>query len=119
MQFSPDGFTEIVNIHQKVADNLKLALGAFISDDTKLAHQLLEEKGIVKAMERAGAENHMERLRQGRPESIETSALHMDILRDLKRIHSHIVAIAYPVLENAGELDRKDPVDEVENGSND
>jgi len=110
MQFSEDGFAEILEIHQKVADNLTLALGAFISDDVKLAHQLLAEKNVVKAMERAGAEKHMDRLREGRPESIETSALHMDILRDLKRIHSHIVAISYPVLDNAGELDAVRPV---------
>ena len=43
-------------------------------------------------------------LREGRLESIEISALHLDILRDLKRIHSHICASAYPVLESAGEL---------------
>jgi phosphate:Na+ symporter len=30
--------------------------------------------------------------------------LHLDILRDLKRIHSHICSVAYPVLETAGEL---------------
>lgn len=41
-------------------------------------------------------------VREERPESISTSSLHMDILRDLKRIHSHIVAIAYPILEHAG-----------------
>jgi phosphate:Na+ symporter len=43
-------------------------------------------------------------LREGRPESIESSSLHLDILRDLKRIHSHICSVAYPVLERAGEL---------------
>jgi phosphate:Na+ symporter len=53
-------------------------------------------------MLQAGAKSHMERLREERPESISTSSLHMDILRDLKRIHSHIVAIAYPILEHAG-----------------
>jgi phosphate:Na+ symporter len=30
--------------------------------------------------------------------------LHLDVLRDLKRIHSHICSAAYPVLEAAGEL---------------
>jgi phosphate:Na+ symporter len=30
--------------------------------------------------------------------------LHLDVLRDLKRIHSHICSAAYPVLEVAGEL---------------
>ena len=42
--------------------------------------------------------------REGRPESIETSSLHLDVLRDLKRIHSHICSVAYPVLDAAGEL---------------
>ncbi|HYM33049.1 MAG TPA: hypothetical protein VEU47_17245 [Candidatus Cybelea sp.] len=37
-------------------------------------------------------------------ESRETSALHLDVLRDLKRINSHIVSVAYPVLEGRGEL---------------
>jgi phosphate:Na+ symporter len=30
--------------------------------------------------------------------------LHLDVLRDLKRIHSHICSVAYPVLERAGAL---------------
>ena len=46
--------------------------------------------------ELAAAESHLARLREGRPESIETSSLHLDILRDLKRIHSHICSVAYP-----------------------
>ena len=56
--------------------------------------------------ERQAAENHLARLRAGRPESIDSSALHLDILRDLKRIHSHICAIAYPMLDEAGQLYR-------------
>jgi phosphate:Na+ symporter len=50
------------------------------------------------------AESHLARLREGRTESIETSSLHLDVLRDLKRIHAHICSAAYPVLEAAGEL---------------
>jgi hypothetical protein len=30
---------------------------------------------------------------------------HLDVLRDLKRIHSHICSVAYPVLEATGELE--------------
>ena len=30
--------------------------------------------------------------------------MHLDVLRDLKRIHSHIIAVAYPILEQVGEL---------------
>ena len=41
---------------------------------------------------------------EGRPQSLETTSLHLDALADLKRIHSHICSVAYPVLEAAGEL---------------
>jgi phosphate:Na+ symporter len=30
--------------------------------------------------------------------------VHLDVLADLKRIHSHICSVAYPVLEATGEL---------------
>jgi hypothetical protein len=58
----------------------------------------------IRQSELGCAERHLARLREGRPESIETSSLHLDILRDLKRIHSHIRSVAYPVLEAAGVL---------------
>ena len=105
IQFSEAGHKDLTELHGQVTENLKLALSIFMSGDVKLARRLLRQKRNVIAMERESAERHMERLREGRPESIETSALHMDILRDLKRIHSHVVAVAYPVLERAGELD--------------
>ena len=36
--------------------------------------------------------------------SIETSAIHLDILRDLKQINSLLASAAYPVLQQYGEL---------------
>jgi phosphate:Na+ symporter len=41
--------------------------------------------------------------RQGRVAG-EITSLHLDVLRDLRRIHSHIRSVAYPVLDAAGEL---------------
>ena len=58
----------------------------------------------IREAERVASENHLARLREGLLASIETSSLHLDILRDLKRIHSHICSVAYPVLEATGEL---------------
>jgi phosphate:Na+ symporter len=75
-----------------------------MSGDVTIARQLLTEKAALRAAELAAAESHLARLREGRPESIESSSLHLDVLRDLKRIHSHICSVAYPVLERAGEL---------------
>ena len=34
---------------------------------------------------------------------METTSLHLDVLRDLKRIHSHICSVAYPAINAAGE----------------
>ena len=63
-----------------------------------------EHRILLGWLERRATDSHFQRLRSGRPESIETSAIHLDIIRDLKRIHGHIVSIAYPILESANEL---------------
>ena len=102
--FSKEGAAELESFHQEVCGNLKLAFSVFMSDDVRMARQLLTEKASLRAAEFAAAESHLARLRDGRLESIESSSVHLDILRDLKRVHSHICSVAYPVLERAGEL---------------
>jgi phosphate:Na+ symporter len=102
--FSKEGAHELEVFHARVVNNLKLAFSIFMSGDVKLARRLIQDKAEIRKEELAAAENHLRRLREGRPESIETSSLHLDVLRDLKRIHSHICAVAYPALEAAGEL---------------
>jgi phosphate:Na+ symporter len=106
LRFSSEGWSEIEALHAHVLDNLRMALGVFVSGDVAIARKLIDEKVAVRDAERQAAENHLARLRAGRPESIDSSALHLDILRDLKRIHSHICAIAYPLLDEAGQLYR-------------
>ena len=102
--FSKEGATELEAFHQEVLNNLKLAFSVFMSGDVRMARQLIAEKDKLRTAEMQTAESHLGRLREGRPESIESSSLHLDILRDLKRIHSHLCSVAYPVLERAGEL---------------
>jgi phosphate:Na+ symporter len=76
----------------------------FATRDVTLARRLLKEKTTMRAKEFEAADRHFARLRDGRPESIETSSIHLDIIRDLKRINSHLTSVAYPILEVAGEL---------------
>jgi phosphate:Na+ symporter len=102
--FSKEGAQELETFHQRILNNLKLAFGVFMSSNVKIARTLIEEKTQLRDAELAAADSHLRRLREGRQESIETSSLHLDVLRDLKRIHSHICSVAYPVLEAAGEL---------------
>jgi phosphate:Na+ symporter len=102
--FSREGAAELAAFHKEVVEHMKLAFGVFMSGDVRVARRLIEEKTRLRTMELAAADAHLRRLREGRPESIESSALHLDVLRDLKRIHSHVCSVAYPVLERAGEL---------------
>jgi phosphate:Na+ symporter len=102
--FSREGADELKEFHQRVLNNLRLGFSVLVSHEVKVARILIEEKTRLRDLEMAAAEKHLARLREGRQESIETSSLHLDVLRDLKRIHSHICSVAYPVLEGAGEL---------------
>ena len=102
--FSPEGIADIRRFHRQMMESLKLSFNVFATRDLTLARRLVAEKADVRAAESKAADAHYARLREGRPESIETSSIHLDIIRDLKRIHGHIVSVAYPILEPAGEL---------------
>ncbi|HWW29379.1 MAG TPA: Na/Pi cotransporter family protein [Steroidobacteraceae bacterium] len=104
--FSKEGEADLVEFHQQVVDSLKLAVGIFMSGDMNIARQLIAAKTQLREREFAAAERYLARLREGTPETIESYSLDLDILRDLKRIHSHLCSAAYPVLERAGALQR-------------
>jgi phosphate:Na+ symporter len=108
IQFSAEGAAELIAFHKRVLDGLKLAFSVFMAGDVGDARKLIAEKTRVRLAEIEAAEHHFERLRAGRPESIESTSLHLDVLRDLKRIHSHICSVAYPVLEAAGQMPAND-----------
>jgi phosphate:Na+ symporter len=100
VQFSEDGAAEIDDFHRRILENLRLAFGVFMSGDAAGARKLVAEKAQLRSAELTAAERHLERLREGRPETLETTSLHLDVLRDLKRINSHICSVAYPALES-------------------
>ena len=77
----------------------------FVTEDVRAARLLAAEKEAFRDVEAQATAAHFERLRAGRIETAETSSLHLDVLRDLKRVNAHLVAAAaYPVLEGRGEL---------------
>jgi phosphate:Na+ symporter len=107
LTFSAEGTEEIHAMCERLLSNLKLAIAVFMAGDVHSAARLIAEKDVFRELERQATDAHFARLREGRPESIETSALHLDILRDTKRINSHIAAAGYPALDTAG---GKEPV---------
>jgi phosphate:Na+ symporter len=104
LKFSVEGSREIDEIHRRLNANVQLAMNVFMTGDLNLARKLFAEKHAFRVLEKTASENHLQRLREGRIESMTTSGLHLDILRDLKRINSHLALVAQPRLEAAGEL---------------
>jgi phosphate:Na+ symporter len=104
VSFSEAGWAEILDLHNRVVEQMRLAVSVFVTRDLAMARQLVAEKDAIRLAERKATESHFQRLREGKVASIETSALHLDILRDLKRIAAHLTSVALPILEANGVL---------------
>ncbi|MBI1911358.1 MAG: Na/Pi cotransporter family protein [Deltaproteobacteria bacterium] len=99
LSFSREGMQEIRLVHQKVLENFQMGVAAFTGNDPELARRLINHKVKLAEMEKEFRQAHINRLRMGYKESIDTSAIHLDVLTNLKRINSYITNIAYPILE--------------------
>ncbi|PCI02600.1 MAG: hypothetical protein COB78_12765 [Hyphomicrobiales bacterium] len=104
IQFSNEGLAEISALHEAVVASFELAVNTFVSEEEELARLLHAKKEEVRDIERKSVSTHLERIGSGLSDSIGTSAVHIDVIRDLKRINSHLTAIAYPVLKAAGTI---------------
>jgi phosphate:Na+ symporter len=98
-KFSDEGWSEIVEFHGMISGNLETAIAAFAAGDRRLAQEVLDRRPAIRRRERELRESHLARLRAGRAESLDTSDVHLDVLTNLKRISSHITAIAVSILE--------------------
>lgn len=105
LKFSTEGLSEIVALYEKTILNMQLSQTVFMTRDPQLARQLVAAKVDVRRLEARSAGTHIQRVRERVPASVETSSMHLDILRDLKRINAHLASVAYPILETKGELD--------------
>ncbi len=97
--FSHDGWHEIKDFHASVLKNCQTAQSIFLSQSTELATELIDEKKGMRHAELESSRQHFKRLRQGEPQTIATSSIHLDILRDLRRINSYITSLAYTILD--------------------
>lgn len=102
--FSPDGWQDLTQFHDHVMANVRLALDVLMTADLDAARQLVEQKDRVRKEEQHLQERHLERLRDGRPETRETSNIHQETLRALKQINTAFTLVAYPIAEEAGDL---------------
>jgi phosphate:Na+ symporter len=101
VEFSREGWDELNDFYQKIAENLIIADTVFATRDRMLAQKLLRHKERLGKYEHELRDRHFARLAAGLYQSQESSAIHLDVLTHLKRINSCITHAAYDVVQTA------------------
>lgn len=96
--FSPEGWLEIKEFYNAVIDNIQTAQSVFISHCSQLAGEMIENKKHLKQREFQSRRKHFNRLSEKQPQSLATSTIHIDLMRDLGRINSYVTSVAYETL---------------------
>lgn len=98
VNFSEEGKREILLIHSKVMKLMELSIPCFVMNDLVLANKVVEAKREIRKDEAKFRKTHYQRLNEGKKESVNTSALHLDTLSELRRISSLMTHHAYGVI---------------------
>ena len=104
LAFSDQGKAEISDFHDRVLANAQLSLNVMMTQNPAEARELVAQKEAVRAIEQNLQLKHLERLREGRVESIETSNIHQETLRALKHVNTAFSMVAHPILLETGDL---------------
>ena len=104
VQFSESDWSEIEGLHARVVAHMHLAVSVYATRDLGLATELMTEKEDIRTTEHELIERHIERLMAGHQTSVETSDIHLDVLRDLTRITAYLTSVCYPILQHHGVL---------------
>jgi phosphate:Na+ symporter len=98
---------DLNNLYQPVLRAFDLSLNVFTSGDVAMARTLLANKYKFIKRENRAVMNHLEKIRDDSTYDSRLSAMQLDVLRDLKRINSHLTQVAYPILDEAGQLRKR------------
>jgi len=85
--FSDEGIDEIKELFNEVFKTYTLTLESFTLFDKNIASLVLKRRESVLNKLTELQNRHLNRLKEGHKESIETSTLHLDILNDYERIN--------------------------------
>jgi len=100
--FSADDIQDLAAMHTQIMESLRLGITVFMRGDLRAAQQLVERKELLWRLENEASDRHIRALREQHDGG--GGDVYLRILRDLKRIHSHLAALAYLPLERAGLL---------------
>jgi phosphate:Na+ symporter len=105
LPLSVEGKQEILEFYQTSVNNLKEVMAAFVLNDLALAKTVILRKNDVRETYDTLFNRHMDRLYKRKPESLQTTAIHSDLLEEIRRINHFIFRIAgYMLKSEAVEL---------------
>jgi phosphate:Na+ symporter len=98
----PEDAEEVAGLLAGALDQLRLAVAVFMLEDAEAARQLVVEKERLREVEQEAAGRLV---RAAEPGDVGRAAdLHLDAVRDLRRVAAHLAAIGHPLLGRLGAL---------------
>jgi len=104
LSFSAEGHRELVDFHDFVLANAHAALHVQMTRNPAAARDLVSQKERARQHEQTLQHAHLARLLNGNPETAATSNIHQETLRELKQINTCFIMVAYPILNETGDL---------------
>lgn len=102
--FSEEGQAELEGMFSFLLETMQMSAEAVMGWRVDMAELLIERKGEFRKMAGGSSENHIERLRRGVCESIETTSYHLGLVNDLQRIHTLVASIAFDIASKRGAI---------------
>jgi phosphate:Na+ symporter len=104
-QLSEAGRQELEAYHHKTVKQVHRALTVFDSVNLEAARSVARKYQKYRLLAGDLQRTHFERLQEGRPRTVATSGLHLDVLDAFKRVASHATNIARHLFESTGAQD--------------
>jgi phosphate:Na+ symporter len=100
VEFSEQGWKDLEQIYHAVVHVSDLSISCFQRRDRDIAAQVIFHKRNIRKLEKRLRELHIERLVQRRPDSLNTSSIHLDLLGEYRRFVGLIANHCYAHLKD-------------------
>ncbi len=104
LAFVEDEQAKLAELCLIIQNNIRMASAVTASRDVAAAQHLIGQKDEFRQLENQVMEAHFKASLANKATALRQSALYIDIIRDLHRINSHVVAAGYPIVDDAGLL---------------
>lgn len=104
VDFSEEGWSELDKMHHQSMQVAAMSIACFQSQNKDLARQVVQKKREIRDLEKQFRELHISRLVKGRPETISTSSIHLDVLGEYRRVVGLMSSHVYGTLKGFDDM---------------